>query len=74
MIASDEPFPIVFIHGASQCCLQWTRQMESSLARDHRLLALDMRGHGLSDKPLNSYNNSKLWAEDVNAVIQFLKA
>jgi len=64
--------PIVFIHGASQCCLQWSRQMESSLARDHRLLALDMRGHGLSDKPLNSYNDSKLWAEDVNAVIQVL--
>jgi len=64
--------PIVFIHGASQCCLQWSRQMESSLARDHRLLAMDMRGHGLSDKPLNSYNDSKLWAEDVNAVIQAL--
>ena len=64
--------PIVFIHGASQCCLQWSRQMESSLARDYRLLALDMRGHGLSDKPLNSYDDSKLWAEDVNAVIQVL--
>jgi non-heme chloroperoxidase len=34
--------PIIFIHGASQCCLQWTRQMNSSLAGDHRLLALDM--------------------------------
>ncbi len=64
--------PIVFIHGASQCCLQWSHQMSSSLARDHRLLALDMRGHGLSDKPLDGYNESKLWADDVNAVIQGL--
>jgi non-heme chloroperoxidase len=64
--------PIVFIHGASQCCLQWSRQLNSSLAGDHRLLALDMRGHGLSEKPPNAYNDSKLWADDVNAVIQGL--
>lgn len=64
--------PIVFIHGASQCWLQWGRQMNSSLVEDHRLLALDMRGHGLSDKPLDGYGDSKLWAGDVNAVIQAL--
>ena len=43
--------PIVFIHGASQCWSQWSRQMNSSLTDDHRLVALDMRGHGLSGKP-----------------------
>jgi non-heme chloroperoxidase len=64
--------PIVFIHGASQCWLQWSRQMNSSLAEKHRLVALDMRGHGLSDKPHDGYNDSKLWADDVNAVIQTL--
>jgi non-heme chloroperoxidase len=64
--------PIVFLHGASQCWLQWSRQMNSSLAGDYRLIALDMRGHGLSDKPTNGYNDSKLWADDVNAVIQGL--
>ncbi len=64
--------PIVFIHGASQCCLQWTRQMNSSLVKDHRLVALDLRGHGLSEKPPNGYNDSKLWADDLNAVIQGL--
>ena len=51
--------PIVFIHGASQCWLQWSRQMNSSLVEDHRLIALDMRGHGLSDKPHDGYNDSK---------------
>jgi non-heme chloroperoxidase len=64
--------PILFIHGASQCWLQWDRQMNSTLAQDHRLVALDMRGHGLSDKPHNAYNDGKLWADDVNAVIQTL--
>ena len=64
--------PIVFIHGASQCWLQWSRQMNSSLVEDHRLVALDMRGHGLSDKPRDGYDDSKQWADDVNAVIQAL--
>jgi non-heme chloroperoxidase len=64
--------PILFIHGASQCWLQWDRQMNSSLAQEHRLVALDMRGHGLSDKPHDGYNDAKLWADDVNAVIQTL--
>ena len=31
-----------------------------------------MRGHGLSDKPHDAYTDSKLWADDVNAVIQTL--
>jgi non-heme chloroperoxidase len=64
--------PILFIHGASQCWLQWNLQMNSSLAEVHRLVALDMRGHGLSDKPSDAYNDSKLWADDINAVIQTL--
>lgn len=64
--------PIVFIHGVSQCWLQWSRQMNSSLVEDHRLVALDMRGHGLSDKPRHGYDDSKQWADDINAVIQAL--
>jgi non-heme chloroperoxidase len=44
--------PILYIHGLSQCWLQWSRQINSDLAQDHRLVAMDMRGHGLSDKPL----------------------
>lgn len=34
-------------------------------------MAFDIRGHGESDKPSTpeSYTNSKLWADDVNAVI-----
>jgi non-heme chloroperoxidase len=64
--------PILFIHGASQCWLQWSRQMNSSLVEDHRLVALDVRGHGLSDKPRDGYNDSRQWADDVDAVIRAL--
>jgi non-heme chloroperoxidase len=64
--------PILFIHGFSQCWLAWSRQMNSDLAEDYRLIAMDMRGHGLSDKPREDYSDSKLWADDVNAVVQAL--
>ena len=64
--------PILFIHGFSQCWLAWSPQLSSSLADDHRLVALDMRGHGLSDKPRDGYGDSRLWADDVNAAITVL--
>jgi pimeloyl-ACP methyl ester carboxylesterase len=65
--------PILFVHGLSQCWLQWSRQLDSNLIEDHRLVALDMRGHGLSDKPRVGYDDSKLWADDVNAIIETLQ-
>ncbi|HET9528906.1 MAG TPA: alpha/beta hydrolase [Blastocatellia bacterium] len=64
--------PILFIHGFSQCWLAWSRQLNSELAERYRLVAIDMRGHGLSDKPRDGYDDSKLWADDVNAVIESL--
>jgi non-heme chloroperoxidase len=65
--------PIMFVHGVSQCWLTWSRQMSSDLGADFRLVAMDIRGHGLSDKPREGYADSKLWAEDVNAAIQALR-
>ena len=64
--------PILFIHGFSQCWLAWTRQMNSELADNCRLVAMDMRGHGLSDKPREGYTDSRLWADDVHAAIRAL--
>lgn len=64
--------PIVFIHGLSQCWLQWSRQLNSTLGENYRLVALDMRGHGLSDKPRDGYGDSKQWADDLKSVIQAL--
>jgi non-heme chloroperoxidase len=65
--------PILFIHGFSQCWLAWSRQLNSDLASRYRLVAMDMRGHGLSEKPRDGYGDSRLWADDVDAAIQTLK-
>ena len=65
--------PILFIHGMSQSSLAWSRQLRSDLADDFRLVALDLRGHGLSEKPREGYADSRLWAEDISAVIRALR-
>lgn len=64
--------PILFVHGFSQCHLAWGKQLESKLADDFHLVAMDIRGHGLSDKPRDAYAESRLWADDVHAVIESL--
>ena len=64
---------ILFIHGFSQCWLAWSRQLDSDLARDFRLVAMDMRGHGSSEKPRDAYADSRLWADDVAAIIRELE-
>lgn len=64
--------PILLIHGFSQCGLAWMKQMRSELTDDFRLIAMDIRGHGQSEKPRDAYGDSHLWAEDVHAVITAL--
>ena len=62
---------ILLIHGQAQSHLSFRRQIESDLARDFRLVAYDLRGHGLSDKPdhVRAYQDGKRWADEVQAVI-----
>jgi non-heme chloroperoxidase len=64
--------PILFLHGFSQSWLVWRRQMVSDLANDYRLVALDLRGHGQSDKPRDGYTDRMLWADDIFAVTREL--
>ncbi len=64
--------PILFLHGFSQSWLAWRRQMCSDLADDYRLVAMDLRGHGRSDKPREGYADCPLWAEDIAAVLREL--
>jgi pimeloyl-ACP methyl ester carboxylesterase len=47
--------------------------LDSDLADDYRLAALDLRGHGLSEKPRDGYSETKIWADDVNAVLRSLE-
>jgi len=63
---------ILFIHGFNQCRFSWARQTaDPHLASRYKMVALDLRGHGESDKPLgpDSYAADKLWGDDVAAVI-----
>jgi pimeloyl-ACP methyl ester carboxylesterase len=63
--------PILLIHGFSQCHLVWSKQYQSPLADEFRLVCLDNRGHGMSEKPtaLEHYTQAERWADDVQAVI-----
>ena len=67
--------PILFIHGWSQNHLCWVKQYESALADEFRLVAYDLRGHGMSEAPLEPehYTNGKLWADDVAAIVEELR-
>ncbi len=42
--------PIVFLHGAGLCAMTW-KPMAEMLSPKFRVLAVDLRGHGDSDKP-----------------------
>jgi non-heme chloroperoxidase len=67
--------PILFIHGWSQNHLCWARQYESALGDEFRLVAYDLRGHGMSEAPLEPehYTDGGLWADDVAAIIERLR-
>ncbi|MSQ67746.1 MAG: alpha/beta hydrolase [Gammaproteobacteria bacterium] len=67
--------PLVLIHGWSQSHQCWVQQYDSELAATFRIITPDLRGHGQSDKPLGDthYTGSRVWAEDLAAVISKLQ-
>ena len=71
---TDGP-PILLIHGWSQNHLCWAKQYESALADEFRLVAFDLRGHGMSEAPLEAehYTDGRLWADDVRAIVDALR-
>lgn len=49
MESAGSGMPVLFIHGNSSCKEVFLRQFDGELARTHRLIALDLPGHGQSD-------------------------
>lgn len=68
--------PLLLLHGFSQSYLSWLKQLDDPrLQTRFRIVAMDLRGHGGSGKPWasESYAGHKVWADDIQAVIQQLK-
>lgn len=66
---------ILWIHGYCQCRLSWDMQFENEdLASRFHQVRLDLRGHGLSDKSTDpaAFQDGKIWADDIQAVISAL--
>lgn len=63
---------IVMIHGFPDFWYTWRDQMEA-LSADHQVVAIDLRGYNLSDKPKGVENyDMRLLVGDVAAVIKHL--
>ena len=55
-ISPDRPQrTFVFLHGFGGQANQWTHQLQE-FSLENRVIALDLRGHGLSDKPTSGYD------------------
>ncbi|MER5870985.1 alpha/beta hydrolase [Streptomyces sp. NPDC002044] len=62
--------PLVLLGGWPQTWWQWHKVMPA-LARHHRVIAVDLRGMGGSDKPVGGYDK-KTMAADVHALLGHL--
>jgi pimeloyl-ACP methyl ester carboxylesterase len=67
--------PVLLIHGfAVNARLQWdTPGIVKALVRDHRVIALDVRGHGKSDKPRDPDKYGTEMVEDAVRLLDHLK-
>ena len=69
---ADAP-AILLLHGWSQHHLAFSKQLGGTLAREFRVAAIDLRGHGASDKPADATAyGSEAWAGDVAAAVAAL--
>jgi 3-oxoadipate enol-lactonase len=64
---SGDATPLVFLHGWTANRHRWDHQLRH-FASSRRVLRLDLRGHGESDKPVGRYTIESL-AEDVRALL-----
>nr|WP_024307279.1 MULTISPECIES: alpha/beta hydrolase [unclassified Pseudomonas] len=63
--------PLLLVHGLGSSTRDWEYQIPV-LAQHYRVIALDVRGHGRSDKPRGAYHIAD-FADDVAALIEYLQ-
>jgi pimeloyl-ACP methyl ester carboxylesterase len=59
--------PLLLLHGLASSARIWDL-VAPSLSQERRVVALDQRGHGLSDKPDDGYDFASIVADDLAAV------
>lgn len=62
--------PVILLHGYAQNSHMW-RPLMAQLAKNHTVIAPDLRGFGQSSKPMTGYDK-KTMAQDVHALAQSL--
>lgn len=60
---------LVLLHGWAQSSKCWGPTVLDELAARYRVIAVDLRGHGYSGAPAAGYDDSAVWAGDVDAVL-----
>jgi non-heme chloroperoxidase len=64
---------VLLVHGWAQSARCWRRQVDDpSLTGEFRLAAVDLRGHGRSERPARGYGDPAAWAGDLHAVLTAL--
>lgn len=62
--------PLLFVHGLGSSSRDWEEQV-NYFSKDYQVVTIDVRGHGLSDKPPGPYS-IKLFSDDTAALITSL--
>lgn len=67
--------PVVLVHGLfSSTLINWQLTgVVNELSKDHRVVSLDLPGHGFSDRPMNKEAYGEQLVDDVIALMDHLK-
>jgi pimeloyl-ACP methyl ester carboxylesterase len=71
-VVAGNGVPLVLVHGFSGSAAS-IRGVQMELARDYRVIALDCRGHGKSDKPHGREKYGREMSEDVSRLLKHLQ-
>jgi non-heme chloroperoxidase len=65
---------LLLVPGVAQSYLSFVAQYSAPVLQRYRVISFDLRGHGLSDKPLGIewYQDGARWSGDIRAVIEAL--